>query len=277
MTELKIAMAAIQSACKAVNSELGENPNCEKPKVTGQVKMDLLYDVMKGLYSAFENLGKYVEAASLKPEVNKKKLSKLEEKVLDLESDKDALAQKWKVGTIVIQSNPKAPNPKVKPEKEVRKEDLATHAAELIMLKTGVEINSDDLSRLHYIPGGGLKLKFKDQKFGSKFRQVVAAIKKPNEQQKLLNLYCNFKLTKMRNNLLYEVRQAKKKNQIAKYFVDFNGAISVQIDLQSSLQVKLTRLSGVSEQRGEGEGYRTSQPARTHTAATFREFLVRQV
>ena len=138
---------------------------------------------------------------------------------------------------MAIQSNPKAPNPKVKPDKEVRKEDLATHAAELIMLKNGVEINSDNLSRLHYIPGGGLKLKFKDQKFSSKCCQVVARIKKPNDQQKLLNLYCNFELTKMRNNLLYEVCQAKKKNQIVKYFVDFNGSITVQKDLRSNLQL----------------------------------------
>ena len=76
--------------------------------------------------------------------------------------------------------------------------------------------------------------------------------------------------------MLYEVRQAKKKNQIAKYFVDYNGSISVQIDLRSNVQVKLTRLSGVAEQRGEGEGYKTSQPTRTHTADTFREFIVRQ-
>ena len=88
------------------------------------------------------------------------------------------------------------------------------------------------------MPGGGLKIKFKDLKHDSKFKKVVAAIKKPLPAQKALNLYCNFELTKSRNNLLYEVRKAVRENKLAKYFVDFNGEISVLVNLDDKDQLK---------------------------------------
>ena len=90
--------------------------------------------------------------------------------------------------------------------------------------------------------------------------------------QKALNLYCNFELTKSRNNLLYEVRKAVRENKLAKYFVDFNGEISVLVNLGDSDQLKLTRLSEVAE---ANFNRRTSgkQPARTWTAEYFRHKL----
>ena len=142
-------------------------------------------------------------------------------------------------------------------------------------MKTGVEISEDDLTKLHYVPGGGIKLRFKDLKYGSKFRKVVAGIKKPDATQKGLNLYCNFELTKARNSLLYEVRKAVRENRVAKYFVDFNGAISIQLNLNSKDQTLLTRLSEVADanfsRRSIGK-----QPPRSMTAKTFREFLAKQ-
>ena len=160
----------------------------------------------------------------------------------------------------------------MKAEKDVAKGELGAHAADLIKQKTGVEIEEDDLSKIHFVPGGGLKIKFKDLKHDSKFRKVVAAIKKPRPAQKALNLYCNFELTKSRNNLLYEVRKAVRENKLAKYFVDFNGEISVLVNLNDSDQLKLTRLSEVAEanfnRRTDGK-----QPSRTWTAEYFRQWL----
>ena len=167
------------------------------------------------------------------------------------------MAQKWKVGTIIIQSNNKANDPKVKPEKEVKKEDLTAHAAELIKMKTGVEIEENDLSKIHFVPGGALKIKFKDTKNSSKLQRIVTGIKKPTDAQKSMNLFCNFELTKMRNNLLFKVRKAKRENRIAKYFVDFDGTVSVLVNLSDSVIVILTRLSGVMETRAGAGGYST--------------------
>ena len=278
--ELVRAMAAIKSACSVVSIELAENPEGDKPTgLSKQVKMGDMYDVLKELYGAVNNITSYLANIGHKPKENEAKISKLEEKVKDLESDKDAMAQKWKVGTIILQSNTKANDPKVKPEKEVKKEELTAHAAELIKLKTGVEIEEQDLSKIHFVPGGGLKVKFRETKYLSKFRKIVSAIKKPTDVQKKLNLFCNFELTKMRNNMLFEVRKAKRENRIAKYFVDFDGSVSVLVNLSDSVTVRLTRLSGVMEPRvgGGAEGYRSRQPARTFTAEAFRHFISSQV
>ena len=268
--ELVKALEALKNACKAVNSDFGEHPMGEKPAGLGksQVNRTHLYEVVKELYGAVTNITDYLTKIGHKADETKEQLDKMDAKVRDLESDKDALAQKWKIGSIIISSNAKADNSLVKAEKDVPKDELGAHAADLIKQKTGVEIEEDDLSKIHFVPGGGLKIKFKDLKHDSKFRKVVAAIKKPKPAQKALNLYCNFELTKSRNNLLYEVRKAVRESKLAKYFVDFNGEISVLANLDDSDQLKLTRLSEVAEanfnRRTDGR-----QPARTWTAEYF--------
>ena len=276
--ELVKALEAIKNACKAVSNELAENPECDRPsamtaaQMKKTISMGEMFDVMKGLQTALVNITSYLESINQLPKNNEVKLSKLEDKVKDLESDKDALAQKWKVGSIILQSNPNGDNPLVKAEKDISKEQLGAHAINLIKQKTDVDIEEKDLSKLHFVPGGGLKLKFKNLKHGSKFREVVAAIKKPKPAQKALNLYCNFELTKTRNNLLYEVRKAVREGKLAKYFVDYNGEISILANLGDTEQMKLTRLSEVAEanfnRRTNGK-----QPARTWTAEHFRQKL----
>ena len=52
-------------------------------------------------------------------------------------------------------------------------------------------------------------------------------MKKPSSVQKALNLDVNIELTKKRANLLHEVRKAKREGRLAKYFVDYNGEISL--------------------------------------------------
>ena len=275
--ELVKAMEAIKNACKAVNDDFAENPLGEKPaSVTQtQVKNVTLYGVVKELYKAVNSISDYLESLGHKTDDTKNQLAAMDARVKDIESDKDLLAQKWKVGTIIIQSNQHGSNPLVKAEKDVSKEDLAKHATDLVKMKTGVDVSEDDLTKLHYVPGGGIKMRFKDLKFGSKFRQVVAGIKKPDPTQKALNLYCNFELTKVRNNLLYEVRKAVREHRVAKYFVDYTGAISIQLKLESKDQVLLTRLSEVADANFSRKTIGKQQP-RTMTAEAFREFLNKQ-
>ena len=55
--ELVKAMAAIKNACRVVSNELAENPDCEKPTGLNKgVKMVELYDMMKELYGAVDNI-----------------------------------------------------------------------------------------------------------------------------------------------------------------------------------------------------------------------------
>ena len=272
--ELVKAMEAIKNACKAVNSDFAEDPLGEKPASLskGQVQRTHLYEVVKELYGAVKNITDYLESVGHKTDATKDKLAAMEDRVKDIESDKDLLAQKRKVGSIIIQSNSNGQDSLVKAEKTVKPEDLAAHAAELIKKKTGVDISEDDLTKLHYVPGGGIKIRFKDLKYGSKFRQVVAGIKKPNETQKGLNLYCNFELTKTRNSLLYEVRKAVREHKVAKYFVDYTGAISIQVALDNKEQLLLTRQTEVADANFSRQSS-GKQPARTWSAKAFREYL----
>ena len=269
--ELVKAMEALKEACASIHPEFAENPHGDKPAGLGKQK-NAVYDVMKGVYAAMEGITNYLTTIGFKEETDKR-IAKLEEEVKDLESDKDTLVQKRKAGTIILQSNRKGKNPLVKQEKDVKVEDLAQHAAYLVKEKTGVSINEEDLSKLHFVPGGGLKLRFKDVRQGSKFQEVVTAIKKPSTDQKTLNLFANFELTRMRSSLLYEVRTAKKENRLAKYFVDYDGTIEVQLNLEDKERVRLTRLSEVMKPRGGGGVFNSKQPDRTFTAEAFRQFL----
>ena len=273
--ELVKAMEAIKKACKAVNADFGNDPLGEKPANLGPMKKEILYEVVKELYRAVNNISDYLTNIGHKAETTEVQVNKMEDRVKDIESDKDLLAQKWKVGTIIIQSNQHSNNPLVKAEKDVPKEDLAKHAADLIKMKTGVDISENDLTKLHYVPGGGIKLRFKDLKYGSKFRQVVAGIKKPDATQKGLNLYCNFELTKARNSLLYEVRKAVREHKVAKYFVDYTGAISIQVSLDNKEQQLLTRLTEVVDASFTRGTNGSKQPPRTMTPKAFREYLSR--
>ena len=268
--ELVKAMEALKEACASIHPELAENPHGDKPAGLGKQK-NAVYDVMKGVYAAMEGITNYLATIGFKE--TEERVSKLEEEVKDLESDKDALVQKRKVGTIILQSNRKGKNPMVKQEKEVKEEELATHASYLIKEKTGVTISADEISKLHYVPGGGLKVRFKEVHRGSKFQEVVAAIKKPSAAQRDLNLFANFELTKTRSSLLYEVRKAKKENRLAKYFVDFDGTIEVQLNLEDKERVRLTRQSEVMKPRGGGGIFNSKQPDRTYTTEAFRQLL----
>ena len=102
----------------------------------------------------------------------------------------------------------------------------------------------------------------------------MAGIKKPDATQKGLNLYCNFELTKMRNSLLYEVRKAVREGKVAKYFVDYTGAISIQASLNNKEQVLLTRLTEAADANFSRKSV-GKQPARTMTPQDFREYLIK--
>ena len=279
--ELVKAMEALKEACSSVSPDLVKNPHGQKPTNLGKPKSQL-YDVMKGVYLAMEGITNLLSSLGFEEKEERvvkveEKVLEVEEKVLDLESDKDVLAQKWKVGTIILQSNKKGRDPMVKPEKEVEEGELVKHATFLVKAKTGVIIEEGDLSKCHFVPGGGLKVKFKEVRRGSKFHKVVDAIKRPTDEQKNMNLYANFELTKKRNGLLFEVRKAKRENRIAKYFVDFDGNIEVQINMRDKERVRLTRQSEVFKPMGGGDdvtrGFDTKQPARTFTPEAFRQLL----
>ena len=80
---------------------------------------------------------------------------------------------------------------------------------------------------------------FQDTKPASRYRQLVNAIKSKGANKKGEPLYANFELTARRNNLLYSLREAWREKKIEKYFVDYDGAISV-VPCNMTKKLKIT-------------------------------------
>ena len=76
--------------------------------------------------------------------------------------------------------------------------------------------------------------------------QLVKAMKSKGSNAKGMPLYCNFPLTNRRNNLLYNVRKLWKEEKLGKFFVDYNGDITV-VAPGSARKTKIT--SNVDKER----------------------------
>ena len=70
---------------------------------------------------------------------------------------------------------------------------------------------------------------------------MVDAIKSGKNNH--VNVFFNFQLTRKRSNLLYEVRQLKKVNKVAKYYTDEHGNIKVLVKLGDKKKVRITSVT----------------------------------
>ena len=226
----------------------------------------IVFDIVVGVREAVSSIVSIIE----KTKSNKQcpKIGLLEERVRDLESDADSTSQKLKTGSLIL-TQPREGKIILKVEElEAKGASVASHATQVIEAKTGVKVEESDLKAAHFLPNGNVKVKFSDAKEGSKFKQVVEKIKKPQPDERKMPVYLNFDLTKKRSALLYEVRRLKKQNKIFRYFTDFDGTISIIKEEGSKDKVKLTRSTGRSGRQGERSG---KQPERTLTAQEFLE------
>ena len=164
------------------------------------------------------------------------KIKVLEEKNSKLEDEVDHQAQKYLKGKFMISSLPTATI--IKTEEELEKEgtSLTTHVQNLIQMKLGVEVPSEDISSCSRTSNGLLLLRLSNFRPGSSFFSVVDAIK--SGKNKEIKLFFNFALTKRRASLLYEVRMLKKAGKLYKFFSDFDGQITYKVD-QDAKKVKL--------------------------------------
>ena len=92
---------------------------------------------------------------------------------------------------------------------------------------TSIDARSDlqDIRRVSR--SGTVVLTFFDHKPGSKYFDLVSAIKTKGNNAKGQVLYANFVLTNRRNSLLYEVRKAHKDGKVEKYYSDYDGSLVV--------------------------------------------------
>ena len=108
-----------------------------------------------------------------------------------------------------------------------------------ICYKTSIDAAEDLQSAKRVSRSGTIVLSFYNHKPGSKFFELVNAIKTKGSNTKGQNLYANFVLTHRRNALLYQIRKAHKERKLEKYFSDFDGSLVI-VKKGSSMKIKVT-------------------------------------
>ena len=99
---------------------------------------------------------------------------------------------------------------------------------------------SHDLQDIRRVSRAGtVVLTFYDHKPGSKFFDLVSAIKTKGSNSKGQNLYANFVLTNRRNAMLYEIRKAYKEGKLEKYFSDYDGSLVI-VKKGSTQKIRVT-------------------------------------
>ena len=105
---------------------------------------------------------------------------------------------------------------------------LQKHIIDLAMEKYGEVIPAEDIASCHFLPSGAIFLSMWNLKPGSAFQKLTTKIKSKHQNREV-NTYFNFMLTKRRSELLFEVRKLKKVEKIARFYSDENGVISIKV------------------------------------------------
>ena len=176
------------------------------------------------LRKSVELLTNYISKQSQEKEVSDKKSRELEDEV-------DDYKQKNLSGKFVITCDKNKPSP-MKTQEDLATDggdkDLPAHIVHLAQEKYGVTLKPEDISGCHFLPKGGIFFSLWNQKpVESPSAKLTAEIKSSKDKDKIV--FINFMMTKRRSSLLYEVRQLKKNKQIARYYSDEKGAISIKV------------------------------------------------
>ena len=167
-------------------------------------------------------------------------IQSMKDSVNILESELDQSQQLMRKGTLIV-SSPRITNKEGKLVKESQfkklideKKDDDSNLVDILDLvekKYGVKIPLKEVYGAHWLPNNSyvIKILYRNPDF-SCWRQLTSSLYKGGlSEQKELNVYLNFNMTKRRQTLLFHCRQLKRENLIEKYFTDDNGNISVCI------------------------------------------------
>ena len=114
---------------------------------------------------------------------------------------------------------------------------------ELIKTKYNVVVPASNVQACHFIPSWpegrkgnplykSVVIRFWNRKPDSAWSALVKSIVSGGAKE--VPIFCNFQLTKKRNNLLFHLRKLKKEKKIVKYYTDENGKIQYKISEKSS-------------------------------------------
>ena len=115
-------------------------------------------------------------------------------------------------------------------------QNLTQHIIELVKKKFKVTLPEPDIQACHRLPHNAVILRIWNRKPGSAWSQIIDGIKSGENTD--INVFFNFQPTKRRSNLLYKLRQMKKSGEIAKYYSDESGQLTVMVKKKEEHGVK---------------------------------------
>ena len=130
---------------------------------------------------------------------------------------------------------------------------------DIINKKYKVKVPREDVQACHRLPSGSIIIKIWRRTNVSPWQNLINSIRTGGDKN--INCYLNFHLTKTRSNLLYEVRQLKKKNIITTLSSDENGSIYIQKKEDN----KKMRITSHVSQKGE--------KCKTYTVSELKELV----
>ena len=219
-----------------------------QPNSEAQVKsdgIDLIMEKLKGLGFG-EKADKSPDTSDMGIIIHElvKAVNILRQKVEDLESKSatsdeglrnreandeiDEIKQRQLKGSLLLScSKADTSSPSlIKSDEELGSCPLIDHVTDIINKKYKVKVPKEDVQACHRLPSGSIIIKIWRRTNASPWQSLINSIRTGGDKK--INCFLNFHLTKTRNNLLYEVRQLKKKNIITTFSSDENGSIYIQ-------------------------------------------------
>lgn len=244
MTKTKIDTELAKSVMEKINQGLdgdnsewieGRKENRNRDKPNGELKPDLsdtnavLNAILKAVLSLLSQNNELTE--------QKKLVKDLEEKNRAQGDLLDEIQQRsFKGGLIITSPEGKNKVSCVKSQEELRKEKktVTDHACELLRRKYDVIVPPSDISACHHLQSKNILIKIWNRKEGSAWEKLSNQIMKGGRKEE--NIYANYMMTSMRNNIMFELRKLKRDGLVEKIFSDENGKISIKVHEKSSKQ-----------------------------------------
>ena len=185
----------------------------------------------------------------------------------DVEVEMDEIRQQQLTGQFTLtttKSNP-AFNPRPKPGGE--RVDCATLAIDLLNRKFGVSIDGTDVIDAFQPNNTMICVRTRLGGHDSGYGKLVRAIYKPPTDREM-NLFVNFAVTKKRSQMLYHLREMKRKfpGEVNKIYTDHRGVISCRVR-EGSPKVRLTYFRQGND--------RESSPTTLFQFEAIREYLAK--
>ena len=214
MTKTKIDIELAKSVMEKINQGLdgdnyewieGRKENRNRDKPNGELKPDLsdtnavLNAILKAVLSLLSQNNELTE--------QKKLVKDLEEKNRAQGDLLDEIQQRsFKGGLIITSPEGKNKVSCVKSQEELRKEKktVTDHACELLRRKYDVIVPPSDISACHHLQSKNILIKIWNRKEGSAWEKLSNQIMKGGRKEE--NIYANYMMTSMRNNIMFELR-----------------------------------------------------------------------